>query len=122
MNWRIKDIPNQAGRTILVTGANSGLGLATTQLLTQKGAHVIMACRSIKKAILAQKDIEKTHPPGSIDVIQLDLSDLNQVYEFSSVINSQNQKALYSLQKNRKIDLELLKTLKSKEYVAKITV
>ena len=38
------------------------------------------------------------------------------------IINSQNQKALYSLQKNRKIDLELLKTLKSKEYVAKITV
>ncbi|WP_373493616.1 SDR family NAD(P)-dependent oxidoreductase [Aquiflexum sp.] len=46
----INNLPNQEGRNIVVTGANSGLGYETTLALARKGAKVILACRSMDKA------------------------------------------------------------------------
>ncbi len=50
MAWTEHDIPNQQGKTILVTGANSGLGFHTSRALAAAGARVLMACRSADKA------------------------------------------------------------------------
>ena len=44
--WTEHDIPDQTGRTVLITGANSGLGLVAAEMLAAKGARVLMACRS----------------------------------------------------------------------------
>ncbi|MDT7678933.1 MAG: hypothetical protein QOD82_6835, partial [Pseudonocardiales bacterium] len=46
MQWSSSDIPDQTGRTIVVTGANSGLGLVTARALAAAGARVVCACRN----------------------------------------------------------------------------
>ena len=56
----IDQLPSQEGRTIIVTGANTGLGYETTITLAKKGAKVIMACRNLSKAKTAKK-IEKAN-------------------------------------------------------------
>jgi protochlorophyllide reductase len=73
-HWTEADIPDQTGRTVLVTGANSGLGLRTAQVLATRGAHVIMACRSAERGEAARLKVG-----GSAEVLQLDLADLSSV-------------------------------------------
>ena len=49
-NWTEADIPDQTGRTILITGANSGIGFEAARALAQRGATVVLACRNRSKA------------------------------------------------------------------------
>ncbi|RDI20365.1 oxidoreductase [Lentzea flaviverrucosa] len=72
--WTEADIPDQTGRTVLVTGANSGLGLRTAQVLAARGAHVIMGCRSVQRGETARRTVK-----GSAEVLELDLADLSSV-------------------------------------------
>ena len=81
--WTEKDLPDQAGRTVVVTGANSGLGYLTSLELAKHGAHVIMATRDLEKGRLAQARILATRPRGSIELRQLDLADLDEVKSFA---------------------------------------
>ncbi len=79
MGWTIKDMPGQQGRTALVTGANSGLGLATTLALAGAGARVLMACRNPAKAEAAMAEVKSQVPDAQVEVVSLDLSDLDSV-------------------------------------------
>jgi protochlorophyllide reductase len=54
MNWTAKDMPDQTGKTAIVTGANIGLGLETARELAAKNATVILACRNLEKANAAK--------------------------------------------------------------------
>ncbi|MGK3207532.1 oxidoreductase [Amycolatopsis sp. MEPSY49] len=77
--WTDADIPDQTGRTALVTGANSGLGLRTAEVLASKGARVLLACRSAERGAKAL-DIVKTAAAGAEpELIPLDLSELASV-------------------------------------------
>jgi len=70
------NIPDQTGRTAVVTGANSGLGLATARALAAAGAHVVLAVRDVAKG-------EAAGVPGEVEVRRLDLADLESVRGFA---------------------------------------
>jgi NAD(P)-dependent dehydrogenase (short-subunit alcohol dehydrogenase family) len=79
----INKIPSQKGRIAIVTGANIGLGYETTLALAKKDLTVIMACRNLKKAETAKKNILKLVPNAQLDLIQIDLSELDSVSKFA---------------------------------------
>ncbi|RAS63038.1 protochlorophyllide reductase [Lentzea atacamensis] len=81
--WTEADIPDQTGRTVLVTGANSGLGLRTAQVLATKGAHVIMGCRSVQRGEAARRTVR-----GSAQVLELDLAHLGSVRSAAEKVES----------------------------------
>ena len=78
MAWTAEDIPSQEGRLALVTGANSGLGLATIQALAARQATVILACRSSRKAEAAQQQLQD-QGLSRLELLELDLADLSSV-------------------------------------------
>jgi NAD(P)-dependent dehydrogenase (short-subunit alcohol dehydrogenase family) len=73
------DIPDQSGRTVIVTGSNSGIGRAAASALAAKGAHVVLAVRSVDKGRAAAAAMT-----GSTEVRELDLADLASVRRFAS--------------------------------------
>src|SRR5829696_5851911 len=81
--WDAKDIPDQSGRTAVVTGANSGLGLVTTRELARAGARVVMACRNLTKGEAARREIEAAVPGAALELEELDLSSLDSVRAFA---------------------------------------
>jgi NAD(P)-dependent dehydrogenase (short-subunit alcohol dehydrogenase family) len=76
--WNASDIPDQTGRTAVVTGANSGLGIATVEALAAAGAHVVLAVRDVRRGEAAAATVK-----GSVEVRRLDLADLASVREFA---------------------------------------
>jgi NAD(P)-dependent dehydrogenase (short-subunit alcohol dehydrogenase family) len=82
--WTFDDIPDQTGRTAIVTGANTGIGLETAKMLAQKGASVVLACRNLDKGKAALERILAAKPTGSVTVEALDLSDLESVAAFAT--------------------------------------
>ncbi|GAA2147526.1 oxidoreductase [Glycomyces algeriensis] len=81
--WTAADIPDQTGRTVVVTGANSGLGIETARALAGRGAHVIMTARSEGKGRKAAEEIRADHPRANLEVRTLDLEDLDSVAAFA---------------------------------------
>jgi len=57
IEWTEKDLPDLTGKTIIITGANSGTGFAATKFMSAKGAAIVMACRNPDKANAALKSI-----------------------------------------------------------------
>ena len=78
MPWTCSEIPDQRGRTALITGANSGLGLETARALAQRGARVVLACRSLERAQQARAEL-KAHACDELIPLELDLADLESV-------------------------------------------
>lgn len=77
--WTTTDIPPQNNRRVLITGANSGIGLGTALELARKGAEIILAVRNIEKGKQAAQTIKTTVPDANIMIQALDLADLNSV-------------------------------------------
>ncbi|XP_057190804.1 retinol dehydrogenase 12 isoform X2 [Triplophysa rosa] len=79
------------GKTVIITGANTGIGKETTRDLAKRGARIIMACRDLDKAEIAQKEIIEESGNQSIVIRKLDLSDTKSISEFAEVINKEEQ-------------------------------
>ncbi|HEV7956712.1 MAG: putative oxidoreductase, short-chain dehydrogenase/reductase family [Microbacteriaceae bacterium] len=77
-NWTTSDLPDLAGKTAIVTGSNSGIGLGAARALAAHGAHVVLAVRDVAKGTDAAASID-----GSSEVRRLDLADLASVREFA---------------------------------------
>ena len=80
--WTAGDMPDQTGRTVVVTGANSGLGEATARQLAAHGATVILACRNVAKGEAAAARMS-----GDVEVRALDLADLSSVRRFAEGVD-----------------------------------
>ncbi|MFF3755265.1 SDR family NAD(P)-dependent oxidoreductase [Streptomyces sp. NPDC002018] len=76
--WTAADLPEMTGRTVLITGAGSGLGLITARELARAGARVVLAVRDTEKGRLAVSGM-----PGRFDVRRLDVADLGSVRRFA---------------------------------------
>ena len=86
MSWSAADIPNQAGRVAVVTGANGGLGFETALALARHGARVVMAARNPEKTDRALARIRADVPSASLDVVPLDLGSLASVRKAANQI------------------------------------
>ena len=75
------------GKTVIVTGCNTGIGKETAKDLADRGARVIMACRNLEKANIAAEDIRKVTKNGSIRVMKLDLASFASVREFAEEVS-----------------------------------
>ena len=72
--WTSADIPDQRGRTAVITGANTGLGFETARLLAEHGATVVLACRDADRAAEAAARITALAPASTVRTLQLDLA------------------------------------------------
>src|SRR5215207_9073631 len=79
--WTANDIPDQTGRTIVITGANSGLGLRSAEALAAKGARVLLACRNAARAATALDAVKAKATGAEPEVRTLDLQSLASVRE-----------------------------------------
>jgi NAD(P)-dependent dehydrogenase (short-subunit alcohol dehydrogenase family) len=84
MPTRTNDIPDQQGRTALITGANSGIGLEAARTLARAGARVIMASRNTEKGEAAAAEIRASSPGAELEVRELDLASLDSVRAFAA--------------------------------------
>lgn len=82
-SWTTDRMGEQAGKTILITGANSGIGYQASLELARRGAHVLLGCRSLEKGQAARERILKAVPGAKADVVLLDVASLASVRGFA---------------------------------------
>lgn len=80
-DWDPRALPSLAGRTVVVTGGNAGIGYFTSEQLAGAGARVLIAARSAEKASLAIRSIRERFPDADVGHVRLDLTSLASVRE-----------------------------------------
>lgn len=95
MTWSEADIPDLSGRTVLITGANSGLGLRSAQVLAGKGAHVFVGARSLERGRAAIAAID-----GAAELLEIDLADLASVRKAANEVRERTGDRLDVLMNN----------------------
>ncbi|MDT5312182.1 MAG: hypothetical protein QOE74_1202 [Mycobacterium sp.] len=88
MHWTTTDIPDQSGRTAVVTGANTGLGYETAAALAARGAHVVLAVRNLDKGKAAADLIVRRYPGAEVSLQELDLTSLESVREAANQLRA----------------------------------
>jgi NAD(P)-dependent dehydrogenase (short-subunit alcohol dehydrogenase family) len=82
-------VPDQSGRTVLVTGANSGIGYEAARVLAERNARVLLACRSADKGQSARERILAVRPEADVELVQLDLGSLESIRTAADRIRSE---------------------------------
>jgi len=80
------DVPDQSGRTVVVTGASSGLGELLAGTLAAAGATVVMAVRSLDKGAAVRDALSRTAPRAHLELAELDVADLDSVRRFAAAL------------------------------------
>jgi NAD(P)-dependent dehydrogenase (short-subunit alcohol dehydrogenase family) len=114
--WTTEDIPDQAGRVAVITGANTGLGYETAAALAAKGAHVVLAVRNLDKGKDAVALISKRSPNVDVALQELDLTSLESIRAAAEQLRSDydridllinNAGVMYTPKSNTKDGFEL---------------
>ncbi|MYV67665.1 SDR family NAD(P)-dependent oxidoreductase [Streptomyces sp. SID2131] len=87
MGWTTTHVPEQSGRTALVTGASAGIGFETARVLAARGAHVVLACRDTERGRAAAERID-----GSTEVVPLDLASLASVRRAAGLVHERHRR------------------------------
>ncbi len=82
--WTEDQMPEQSGKTFIVTGANSGIGYEASRALAAKGATVVLACRNLEKGRAAIDSIRAATPGAKVVLERMDLGDLDTVRAFAA--------------------------------------
>ncbi|HYR14553.1 MAG TPA: SDR family NAD(P)-dependent oxidoreductase [Mycobacterium sp.] len=89
--WTTANIPDQTGRTAVITGANTGLGYETAAALAAKGASVVLAVRNLDKGKEAARRIERATPGAQVQLRELDLSSLDSIRAAADELRSNHE-------------------------------
>lgn len=81
--WKAADIPSLAGKRVLITGANSGIGYHAALKLARKGAHVMLACRDRQRGEEALARLDADSPSAHTELVIFDLASLASVRDFA---------------------------------------
>ena len=87
-HWTTTNIPDLAGKIVIVTGANVGVGYEAAKEFARKGAQTILACRNIQKAQAAIEKIRKEIPAAPVEAMLLDLASLASVHKFTDTFKT----------------------------------
>lgn len=87
--WTADNLPDLAGKTIIITGANSGLGYEAARAFARKGAQTILACRSQARGEAALNALRREAPQAGLALMRLDLADLSSVRRFAETFKQQ---------------------------------
>jgi NAD(P)-dependent dehydrogenase (short-subunit alcohol dehydrogenase family) len=90
--WTAADIPDQTGRTVVVTGANTGLGFETAAALAGRGARVVLAVRNLEKGKQAAARIAAATPGAEVELQELDLTSLESVRAAAAQLRSDHDR------------------------------
>lgn len=85
-NFTAADVGDQSGKTMFITGANSGIGFAAASVFAANGARVLLGCRNTTKGNDAVAQIRADHPDADVDLVGLDLADLAKVFQAVEVV------------------------------------
>jgi len=88
VSWDVHALPSAAGRTIVVTGGNAGIGYFTSEQLAGAGARVILASRSVEKAEHAIASIRERVPAAELSFVRLDLSSLTSIADAAAELST----------------------------------
>lgn len=90
--WTAADVPDQTGRTAVVTGANTGLGFETAAVLATHGARVVLAVRNLEKGKEAVARITAATPGADVQLQELDLGSLASVRDAAAKLRSDHER------------------------------
>lgn len=90
--WTADDVPDQTGRTAVVTGGNTGLGFEAARILAQHGAAVVIACRDASRAASAADRLRALAPGAAISTVPLDQASLASVREAAAALRARHER------------------------------
>src|SRR5271163_2664643 len=90
-HWKAADIPSLAGKRVLITGANSGIGYHAALKLARKGAHILFASRDRRKGEAAIARLEADSPGTHTELVTIDLASLSSVRDFAAAELAQHR-------------------------------